>query len=252
MKGMIFAAGLGSRLAPLTDRCPKALVEVGGEPVLMRAVRRVRDAGADRIVVNVHHHAAMVEEYLASHPAEGVEIAVSDERQRLLDTGGGVVAAAGLIGAAPDEPVILYNADIVTDFPLAEMTGEHVGSGADATLLVSPVRESSRGLLFDPSGRMAGWINRSTGETRCPVAPPAGTRPMAFGGVHVINGALIDEMARYGAEHDGVFSLTPFYTATCARRCYRGYIPQAPYRWADIGRPATLEEARKLFPCPEG
>ncbi|WP_371136652.1 sugar phosphate nucleotidyltransferase, partial [uncultured Duncaniella sp.] len=122
MKAMIFAAGLGTRLAPLTDSCPKALIEVGGKPMLRRVIERLRDAGVGEMVVNVHHHADMIRRYLEENDF-GVRVMISDESDMLLDTGGGVARASILLEG--DEPVMLYNADIFTDFPIAEMVAVH-------------------------------------------------------------------------------------------------------------------------------
>lgn len=247
MKAMIFAAGLGTRLRPLTDSCPKALIEVGGKTMLERVIERLRKAGVDKMVVNVHHHAGMIEDYLRRNKNFGVDIAVSDERDRLLDTGGGIVKAATLLTDGTDEPIMLYNADILTDFSLPAMLAAHERSGAEATLLVSATRKSSRGLIFDPDGRMCGWINHATGEIRSPGAIPAGARSMAFSGIHIINPSLIAAMASYGETHGDVFSLTPFYTDTCASEEYRAYLQPDTGVWIDIGRPETLAEARRLF-----
>lgn len=239
MKAMIFAAGLGTRLAPLTDNCPKALIEVGGVPMLERVIRRLRAAGVGESVVNIHHHADKIREFLASRPdlAEGVSL--SDESALLLDTGGGVAKAAPMLRG--DEPIMLYNADILTDFPIAEMLGRHLAFGADATLLVSPTRPSSRGLLFDSEGRMCGWINRKTGEVKAPAEVPDSAMPMSFGGIHIISPSLLIDLEQYGKE---VFSMTPFYTDTCATNRYMAYIPSEDYTWVDIGRPETLAAAQ--------
>lgn len=242
MKAMIFAAGLGTRLAPLTDTCPKALIEVGGKPMLRRVIERLRDAGVSGIVVNVHHHAGMIKEYLAGNDF-GVPVSVSDESDLLLDTGGGVVKAAPML--AGDEPVMLYNADIFTDFPIAEMLESHKASGADVTLLADE-RDTSRYLLFDEAGMMRGWKNISTGEVRSPFSPETLTacRPLAFGGIHIINPSVIDRLTAYQPE--GKFSITPFYIAECGTLRIRAYTPSEPYRWVDIGRPASLQRAREL------
>lgn len=245
MKAMIFAAGLGTRLAPLTDTCPKALIEVGGVPMLRRAIERLRDAGVDEIVVNVHHHAWMIKDYIARNDF-GVRVDVSDESDTLLDTGGGVVKAAPMLRG--DGPIILYNADIFTDFPIDEMVGVHRASDADVTLLVDD-RKTSRYLLFDADGRMAGWRNVTTGEERTPYDTSVLTscRQLAFGGIHVINPSVLDSLEAY--QREGKFSITPFYIDRCAGLDIRAYTPSAPYRWVDIGRPESLERARRL--CDE-
>lgn len=242
MKAMIFAAGLGSRLAPLTDTCPKALIEVGGMPMLERVIRRLHAAGVGEIVVNIHHHAGMIRDFLAARPDLSEGVMLSDETERLLDTGGGVAKAAEMLRG--DGPVMLCNADILTDFPIGGMIARHIGSGADATLLVSPTRPSSRGLLFDREGRMCGWTNRKTGEVRAPGIVPADASVMSFGGIHMISQSMLDDLREYGPE---VFSMTPFYTDTCGRRRYMAYVPERQYTWVDIGSPETLARARALF-----
>ena len=157
MKAMIFAAGLGSRLAPLTDNCPKALLPVAGVPMIERAVNLLRDfASVDRIVVNVHSHADMIEKWASKNAGSlGVEIVLSDERNQLLDTGGGLLYAHRLLedDVCDQDSIILYNADIVTDVDLRQMLEAHCASEADVTLLTSD-RATSRKLLFDSSGRM--------------------------------------------------------------------------------------------------
>lgn len=248
MKAMIFAAGLGSRLRPLTDTTPKALIEVGGVPMLERVTRRLIAAGVNRIVVNVHHHADSIEHFLRNNNNFGADIAISNERELLLDTGGGVVKASALLtDGRSDEPIMLYNADILTDFPIEEMLAEHIAGRAAATLLVSTDRPSTRGFLFDDNRRLCGWINHVSGEVRSPLTVPEGAKAMAFGGIHIINPELIETMTAYGRNNGEIFSLTPFYTATCDQNIYRAYIPHAPYRWVDIGRPDTLEQARLMF-----
>ena len=242
MKAMIFAAGLGTRLAPLTDSCPKALIEVGGKPMLLRAIERLRDAGVSEIIVNIHHHAAMIRDYIDGNDF-GVAVTVSDESDMLLDTGGGVVKAAPLLRG--DGPVILYNGDIFTDFSLVEMVKSHCQSGADVTLLTDD-RNTSRYLLFDTAGRMTGWRNVATGEERSPYdrSSLASCRQLAFGGIHVIDPSVIDRLVVYRPE--GKFSITPFYIDTCDTLDIRCYTPSESYTWVDIGRPESLARARAL------
>lgn len=242
MKAMIFAAGLGTRLAPLTDKCPKALIEVGGRPMLRRAIERLRDAGIDEIVVNVHHHAEMIKDYLSVNNF-GVKVLVSDESDCLLDTGGGVVKAASLLGDADD--VMLYNADIFTDFSIGEMVEAHRHSGADVTLLTDD-RKTSRYLLFDKDGLMRGWKNVSTGEIKTPfsAAITGHCALKAFGGIHIIKPHVITMMKEWGESPK--FSITSFYIASCDRLAIKSFRPSAPYVWIDIGRPETLRQAREL------
>lgn len=244
MKAMIFAAGLGTRLRPVTDTIPKALIEVGGRPMLARVIDRIAGAGINEIVVNVHHHAEKVKEWLAANTPEGVTIDVSDESELLLDTGGGVAKAIPLLGT--DDDVLLHNADIFTDFDLREMIAAHTEAGADATLLADK-RKTSRYLLFGPDGRMTGWTNISTGEIRSPFGTgiTSSSRPLAFGGVHIISPRILCSLAAY-AERGQKFSITPFYISGCAEFDIRAFTPAAPYRWIDIGKPETLAKAIEI------
>lgn len=243
MKAMIFAAGVGSRLAPLTDNCPKALIEVGGKPMLEHVITKLKGAGISRMVVNIHHHAAMIRDFLEAKENFGIEISLSDESDHLLDTGGGVAKAAPLLLNGTDEPILLHNADILTDFPLGPMIRQHESTGADATLLVSPQRQSSRVLLFD-NDQLTGWRNNNTGEVKSPYADTSGSIPMAFGGVHIISPRIVTDLVK-AAEQKTVFSITPYYYTNCDRLDIRAHIPASSYRWADIGRPETLARARR-------
>lgn len=244
MKAMIFAAGLGTRLAPLTDTCPKALIEVGGRPMLERAISNVVKAGATEVIVNIHHHAPVIAEWISSRDF-GVPVLISDESDLLLDTGGGVVKAAPLLDGTDE--VVLYNVDIFTDLDIREMVEAHRRGGNDVTLLVSSSRSSSRHLLFDrQSGLMRGWHNVSTDEIRSPYSHEiiSGCIGMAFGGVHVINRPTIDLMKEWGDSPR--FSITSFYIDCCDRLSISAYEPATAYTWVDIGRPDTLAHARTI------
>lgn len=243
MKAMIFAAGVGSRLKPWTDSHPKALVEVGGVPMLGRVINRLKDAGVTRIVVNVHHFAGQIEEYIEANDRFGCDILISDERDRLLDTGGGLRKAARWLEGG--EPVILHNADILTDMELLPMLAEHRRTGADATLLVAE-RKSSRALLFNDESRMRGWRNMTDGRTLPEGLPGADLLvPKAFGGVHIIGPAVLEEIMKRPCGEP--FSITPFYVETASTLDIRGYEPDRPYYWFDVGRMETLAEARGLL-----
>lgn len=244
MKALVFAAGLGTRLKPLTDTVPKALVEVGGKPALEHVMRKIIAAGVTDITVNVHHHAGKVREFLASRHWGDVTVRVSDESEQLLDTGGGLLAAQELLGCC--EPILLHNADILTDFPLEEMIECHSASGADCTLLTSE-RSSSRRILFDSDGRMRGWTNTSTGQVRPEGLDATGLTPCSFGGVHIVEPVLFPMLADYAEEAGRVFSIMPFYIDKCNNLNIRSYSPSAAYRWFDIGRPETLDTCRKTF-----
>ena len=163
MKAMIFAAGLGTRLRPLTDHMPKALVPVAGKPMLERVILRLKEAGFNEITVNIHHFGEQIIDFLRAHDNFGTEIHISDERGMLLDTGGGIKKARPFLDG--QEPFLVHNADILTDIDLAGLYRHHLESDAESTLLVSE-RKTSRYLLFDDDYHLHGWINKSTGEVK--------------------------------------------------------------------------------------
>lgn len=211
MRGMIFAAGIGSRLKPWTDNHPKALVPVGGRPMLERVIMKFKAAGIREIVVNVHHFASQITDFLAANDNFGISIKISDESGLLLDTGGGLLHAAHLF--KDDEPILIHNADIYTDFPIADMEQQYRQSGADSLLLIDR-RNSSRCLYFDSSGMMKGWGNRLTGETKPADLDTAGLEPMSFGGVHIVTPAtLFPALADYAPV---MYFLSPIFISTLA------------------------------------
>lgn len=244
MKAMVFAAGMGTRLKPITDHCPKALVKVGGTPMLERVILHLKDAGADEIVVNTHHFSRMIADFLRANDNFGCSIHISDESGLLLDTGGGILHARQWLDGG--EPFIAHNADIMTDLDLKAMYDHHLASRADVTLLVAK-RHTSRYLLLDSGNSVRGWINTATGETRPEgfVYDTAHYHPMAFGGIHVISPSIFPSLATFSSSE--VFSIIPYYLSVCRSLAIKGYTPDMTYRWHDIGKPATLEEARKIF-----
>lgn len=244
MKAMIFAAGLGTRLRPLTDSIPKALVPVGDKPMLQHVLEHMRLAGIREVVVNVHHFPDMIRQFLAANGNFGLEISVSDERDCLLDTGGGLVRAIPLLDDR--EPVLLHNADILTDLPLPEMIEFHENHMPDATLLAWD-RESSRRLLFDSGGAMKGWCNMATGEIRPSSLDSQGLSPLAFGGIHVVSPSLFPSLEEYARRKGPVFSITPFYVEACQTRDIRAFTPNEPFDWFDIGRPESLRKASQFI-----
>jgi NDP-sugar pyrophosphorylase family protein len=191
MNGMIFAAGLGTRLAPLTNSRPKALVEVLGQTLLERAILHMTDAKIRNIVVNVHHMADMIEDFILSHRSEWqCDIVISDERDELLDTGGGIAKALNLFTDTND--IVVRNADIITNASINSLVEYHKASNADATLLTDG-RTSSRALLFDSDGRLSGWKNKKSGETKTPRIVKTAYEE-AFDGIHVISQRCIRKM----------------------------------------------------------
>jgi len=243
MKAVVFAAGLGTRLYPITKSMPKALVEVGGKSMLQRVLEKLESCGITQVVVNIHHFPDMIVEYLKTHDNFGLDVMISDERDKLLDTGGGVLKASKFLKG--DEPVILHNADILTDFDLRSMIRFHELNNPAVSLLVSE-RKSSRLLLFDNDMKMKGWTNISTGEVRPCNLDYDGLGRFAFGGVHIISPEVLDRLAVYG-QANPVFSIVPFYVAQCEKIDIRGYIPEESYTWFDVGKPETLENARQFI-----
>lgn len=238
MKAMIFAAGLGTRLRPLTDTRPKALVEVAGKPLLEHVIERLKAAGFDDITINVHHFADMIVDYVKAHNDFGVKIQFSDERKLLLNTGGGIKKAAPLIWQdGSTGPVLIHNVDILSNADLRAFYETH--READAALLVSS-RKTQRYLLFDETNRLVGWTNIATGEIKSPYPQldPDRCRKYAFSGIHLFAPSLVKAMDTF----DDVFSIIDFYLSAC--RDYRifGY-PQEDLKLLDVGKLNTLDEA---------
>ena len=243
MKAMIFAAGLGTRLRPLTNDRPKALVEIGGKTMLERVINRLAQAGFDDITINIHHFGQKIIDFLKDHDNFGLNLHISDERNLLLDTGGGILKACHFLDG--NEPFLVHNADILTDIDLATMYQDHVNSGAMATLLVKE-RKTSRYFIFDDDYRLQGWINKATLETRPPhFIYNKGMRELAFGGIHVISPSVFHELENY-AQGQAKFSITPFYVDECHNLLIKGYVQKKAYTWLDVGKPETLKQAEKL------
>ena len=236
---MIFAAGLGTRLRPLTDTMPKALVPVAGKPMLERVVDNLINAGFHDIIINIHHFGEQIIDFVNSRKFDA-NIIISDERNLLLDTGGGVKKALPMLEG--NEPVLLHNADILTDVDLKALYNSHLESNADATLLVAK-RNSSRCLFFS-NGSLCGWMNKTNGATRPNGFSPAEEmEERAFSGIHVISPAIFREIEEYTAEP--VFSIMPFYLSVCHKMNIRCCEQSAPYKWFDIGQPESLALANE-------
>lgn len=238
---MIFAAGLGTRLHPITLCKPKAMVEVGGIPMLERVILKLKESDINYIVINTFHFVEQIEEFIIANNSFGIDIRISDERPTLLDTGGGIAHARKYLEGS--EPILVHNADILTDFNISSMVRFHEDHNADATLLVSP-RKSSRYLLFDREMQMKGWTNTATGEVKPCGLDVTELSPFAFGGVHIISPRLLPLLADYGKE---VFSIVPFYIDKCSQLTIKAYQPTSAYNWIDIGRPESLAKAQELM-----
>lgn len=255
MKAMIFAAGLGTRLKPLTDTMPKALVPVGGVPLLEHVGRKLLDSGIDEVVINVHHFAGQIEEWCARQdwmtvfPGERLEgrmtVRFSDERQMLLDTGGAVLHARGLLEGCGR--FLIHNVDILSDLDIRWFESQ-VRADALAALLVSD-RNTSRYLLFEPGTmRLVGWTNVNTGQVRSPYPglDPQKCVRKAFSGIHILSDKIFGALEEY-ARSNGLYSLsdTPkfsiidFYLAVCAN-CNVYGVPADPLQLIDVGKSDIL------------
>ncbi len=233
MKAMIFAAGLGTRLRPLTNDQPKALVEAGGYTLLELTLRRLIAFGYTEFVVNIHHHADQVAAFLQKNHNFGADIYLSDERKQLLDTGGGLKRAQQWLKGG--DSFLVHNVDVLTNLDLLALKRAHDASGALATLAVKE-RETSRYLLFDSLGMLSGWRNAQTGAERVSRAVKEPI-PLAFSGIQYVHPRLFD----YMPEAD-VFSIIEVYLNAARTVKIAGYRHEDSL-WMDVGKPAALEAA---------
>ena len=273
---MIFAAGLGTRLKPLTDTMPKALVRVGGEPLIKRVIMNLDAAGVDRIVVNVHHFAGQIIDYLKDNDNFGLDIRISDETAGLLETGGGIKKAAPLFD--PTDPILIHNVDILSNVDLREFyqiasqsekgkvkseeseCGSEKGKvenedgrgkneesnccdAVDAVLLVS-WRKTKRYLLFNDDMKLVGWTNIETGEVRSPYPElnPKECRMYAFAGIHALSPRLLKMMDEFPDR----FGIIDFYLKACATHNIKGYVKD-DLKLMDIGKLDTLAQAEEFL-----
>lgn len=246
MKTLIFAAGLGTRLKPLTDTMPKALVPVCGRPLIEHVSRKLKASGVESAVVNVHHFADMIEEWAAAQDI--MPMTVSDERKCLLETGGGILHARRYLEGCGH--FLIHNVDIISDLDIAWFASQ-IGEDSMATLLVSD-RKTSRYLLFDPDTmRLVGWTNVTTGEIKSPYPDLDMTKclKMAFSGIHMMSDTVFDVMDSYVREKglDPVsprFPIMDFYLSVCAEKGIYGVVANE-LELVDVGKLDTLEEAQK-------
>ena len=225
-KAMILAAGLGSRLRPHTDHKPKALVEWKGVSLLDHVVLKLKNAGFNEIIINIHHYAEKIMEYVAQREHFGIRIEFSHEKDQLLDTGGGIARASWFFG---DQPFLVYNVDVMSGIDLKALFEAHHRSGAIATLAVKE-RVTSRSLLMNSEGFLKGWRDNRTGETILVDQSPDELTPIAFSAIHVMEPEVLQ---LFPAEKR--FPLMPFYLDLARTR------PVFLYRhdeddWTDMGK----------------
>ncbi len=237
MKAMVFCAGTGTRLLPLTGNQPKALVKVNMMPMLMLTILRLKSSGFTDIIINLHHFPGQIIDFLKEHDNFGVNIAISDESGELLDTGGGLKKASWFF--ADKHPFLLHNVDVVSDIDLRKMMRFHQTSYALATLAVSK-RKSSRYLLFNQNKVLCGWQNVETGEKKIMRASQE-PEPYAFSGIHVVEPKLLQLI-----REEGKFSIIQLYLRLARSNDILGYVHDNT-NWYDLGRPENIRRAEQNF-----
>ena len=235
MVGMIFAAGLGTRLKPLTDTMPKALVPMAGKPLLQWQVEKFRDAGIRDILVNVHHFPDMIIDAIRANNGWGCDITVSDERDRLLDTGGGLKKIHNSQCTIQNEPILACNVDILSNIDLRALMMRYEQTGVSQ--LVVSARSTQRYLCFDAGDQLCGWTNIATGERK-----GADGKHLAFSGCQILSPEALKCLGQMKEEK---FSLIDFYLAAMQVLPLHAYIPQN-YRMMDIGKIDQIEQAERF------
>lgn len=244
---MIFAAGLGTRLKPITDRIPKALLPIGGKTLIEWQLDKLREVGVREVVVNVHHFADQIIDYIQAHDGMGMQVRFSDEREMLLETGGGLRKAwnEGLL--REEEDVLVCNVDILSNIAIADIPA-HTEGDELGTLVVSE-RETQRYLLFDQEGVLRGWTNKATGEYRpAAIASEAeALKPLAFSGMQILSPKTRKAMEEVAKVKGDKFSLIDLYLhiAGSGEGQLKAYVP-SQYRMMDIGKIDHLQEAEEF------
>lgn len=250
MKAMIFAAGLGTRLKPLTDTLPKALVPLAGKTLLQWQIEQLKAAGITDIVVNVHHFPDMIINYLKENDHFGCTIQVSDEREMLLETGGGLRKAEALLGSdiqefrSSGEGILICNVDILSNIDIPTLLQSY--NPAEMGVVVVSKRDTQRYLLFDEENRLCGWTNIATGEVRptsfASSPNSLNASQLAFSGMQVLNPRIFDCMSDIVEQKGEKFSLIDLYLNISQKEILRAYIPEN-YRMMDVGKINQLSEA---------
>ena len=236
MKGMILAAGLGTRLKPFTESHPKALLPINGKTLLQRNIEYLQSFNVKDVVVNVHHFAAQIKDAIQQNNAWGSNITISDETDIVLETGGGLKKAAVFLQDSI-EPFVLMNADILTDLNIDELKKLHIQSNVLATLAVTN-RNTNRYLLFDEHNILCGWLNEKTGEQK----GKPGTKK-AFSGIHVISPKIFQHI-----KEEGKFSMIDLYLRLATEGFKINCYDHSDGKLLDVGKPESVEIAENMFP----
>ncbi len=239
MKALIFAAGLGTRLKPLTDTMPKALVPIAGKPLLQHVIEKLKNAGFDEIIVNIHHFPDQIIDFLKANNNFGIRIEISDERDMLLDTGGGIKKVQHFFDDG--KPFLVHNVDILSNVNLQELYLQHVRRNPLATLVVSS-RNTFRYLLFDDDIRLKGWTNEKTGELKPEdFSKPQLYQKLAFSGIQILSPTVFELMKSYESK----FPVMDFYLNNLKENVIAGFVPEN-YKMMDIGKIDMLSEAEEF------
>lgn len=239
VKALLFAAGLGTRLKEQTLSKPKALVDLAGKPLLRHAIEHLKQFGISDITVNVFHFAEQVISYLEENNSFGINIQISDERDQLLDTGGGLKKASVFLNGT--EPILIYNVDVISNLDLNLLLKYHQEQKSLATLVVR-ARETSRYLMFDSNLQLTGWKNFSNGETRISRDESfIESQPFAFSGIHLIQPELLDLITE-----EEKFPIIDLYLRLAKSHSIKAFIDQSDL-WMDLGKPEQLLAAEEIF-----
>jgi len=231
MKAMILAAGLGSRLKPLTDHIPKAMVNIHGRPMISFIIDKLQKSGITEIIINIHHFADQIVNYIEKQHYRNIQIQFSDERSTLLDTGGAIYNASWFLNG--NESFLVHNVDIFTDLKINDLIQEHLKNHALCTLAVSG-RKTSRYLLFDKSNRLIGWKNIKTGETIMPGSLNTKMTSLAFSGIQVIDPKIFKYLQSF-AEKNTCFSIIDVYLELLNTNLIKGF-DHSGGKWIDMGK----------------
>ncbi len=238
MTAFILAAGLGTRLKPFTEHFPKALVEVNGKPLLQRLIETLKANGYTNIIINVHHFADQIIDFLNTRQNFGIHIQISDEREQLLDTGGAILNARPWLEHEPY--FLVHNVDILSNIDFLKMDEQHVKSGALATMAVRD-RITDRKFLFDQNLHLCGWQNTKTNEKICLAKSSEHLTPLAFSGIHIINSEIFKHI-----HQTGKFSIVETYLDLAKTFDIHGFRHDED-TWLDVGKPEQLAQAQNLF-----
>ncbi len=238
MKALLFSAGLGTRLRPITDNKPKAMVEVAGKPLLQWNIENLKRAGIEEIVVNIHHFPDQIIDFLKKNKNFGLEVHISDERDQLLDTGGGLAKASHYF---LEEPFLVHNVDILSDIDFNALMEHHFDTDAIATLAVSS-RKTSRYLMFaDENSILTGWTNIKTGDIKISRITTDMITNYAFSGIQIIDPKIFDYF-----QEEEKFSIIDLYLNVAKTEkivCYE----HDDKNWLDVGKPENIEKAARLL-----